>query len=122
MRPIHHPHPAEISVPGILYALSDPVRVRILNGLRDADCSRNCTTFTNIGDTPLPKSTLSHHFRILREAGLIHSERKGVELQNRMRCEELEAKFGPMIRAILSAYEANCPAKSAAAELTRSIM
>ena len=112
MRPIHHPHADEITVQGILYALSDPVRVRIINGLRDADCSQNCTTFTNVGATPLPKSTLSQHFRILREAGLIRSERKGVELQNRMRCEELEPRYGPMIRAILSAYQADCAAKS----------
>jgi DNA-binding transcriptional ArsR family regulator len=116
MRPIYHPHPDEISVQGILYALSDPVRVRILNRLRDADCSQSCATFTNIGETPLPKSTLSQHFRILREAGLIRSVRKGVELQNRMRCEELEPKFGPMIRAILSAYQADCAAKSKAAD------
>ena len=110
MRPIYHPHPDEITVQGILYALSDPVRVRIINGLRGADCSQNCTTFTNVGETPLPKSTLSQHFRILREAGLIRSERKGVELQNQMRCEELEPKFGLMIRAILDAYDDECRA------------
>ena len=112
MRPIHHPHPDEVTVPGILHALSDPVRMRIFNRLRDADCSQNCTTFTNITETPLPKSTLSQHFRILREAGLIRSERKGVELQNRIRCEELEPKYGPMIRAILNAYQADSVAKS----------
>ena len=115
MRPIHHPHADEITVQGILHALSDPVRAQILNGLRDADCSRNCATFTNIGETPLAKSTLSQHFRVLREAGLIRSERKGVELQNRIRCEELESRFGPMIRAILDAYQAGCVAKAIAA-------
>lgn len=115
MRPIYHPHPDEITVQGILYALSDPVRVQILIGLRGADCSRNCTTFRNMGGKPLPKSTLSQHFRILREAGLIQSERKGVELHNRTRCQELEAKYGPMIRAILNAYETACAAKSKAA-------
>ena len=115
MRPLYHPHPDEMTIPGILHALSDPVRVRILNGLRDPDCSRNCATFTNVGETPLAKSTLSQHFRILREAGLILSERKGVELRNRMRCEDLEPRFGPMIRAILDAYHADCVAKSGAA-------
>ena len=115
MRPISHPHPDAISVQAILHALADPVRVRILNGLRGADCSQNCTAFTNVGETPLPKSTLSQHFRILREAGLIRSERRGVELQNRMRCEELEPKYGPMIRAILAAYEAEDPAEREAA-------
>jgi len=109
--PIYHPHPDEINVQGILYALSDPIRVRIFIQLSVADCSQNCTTFTNVGETPLPKSTLSQHFKILREAGLIYSERKGVELQNRTRRADLEPKFGPMIRAILGAYQAECEAR-----------
>jgi DNA-binding transcriptional ArsR family regulator len=48
---------------------------------------------------------LSQHFKILREAGLIRSERRGVELKNSSRCQELKKKFGPMIVAILKAYE-----------------
>ena len=105
MRPVYHPHPDEITVQGILHALSDPVRVQIYSQLLGADCSQNCATFANVGATPLPKSTLSQHFKILREAGLIRSERKGVELQNRTRCEDLQ-KFKPMLLAILAAYEA----------------
>jgi len=50
-------------------------------------------------------STLSQHFKILREAGLIRSERKGVELKNSTRCQELKKNFGPMVTAILRAYE-----------------
>lgn len=52
----------------------------------------------------LPKSTLSQHFRVLREAGLIRSERSGVELRNATRSRELQDSFGPMIEAILDAY------------------
>jgi hypothetical protein len=48
---------------------------------------------------------LSQQFKILREAGLIRSERKGVELHNRTRCAEIEDKFGPMINAIIEAYK-----------------
>jgi DNA-binding transcriptional ArsR family regulator len=110
MRPIYHPHRDEITVQGILYALSDPVRVQILSQLMGADCSQNCTTFVNVCATPLPKSTLSQHFKILREAGLVRSERKGVELQNRSRCEDLQ-KFKPMLREILAAYQAECQAE-----------
>jgi len=94
-----------MTVQGVLYALSDPVRVRIFMQLLSADCTRNCATFMNIASHPLPKSTLSQHFKILREAGLIRSERRGVELQNRARCEEIAAKFGPMVKAILDAYQ-----------------
>jgi DNA-binding transcriptional ArsR family regulator len=105
MRPLYHPSLKEITVQGILYALSDPVRVRIFAQLLKADCAKNCSTFLNINKTPVPKSTLSQHFKILREAGLIRSERKGVELQNHARCAELQRRFGPMISAILQAYQ-----------------
>jgi DNA-binding transcriptional ArsR family regulator len=93
-----------MTVQGILYALSDPVRVSILVELMDAECAKNCTAFAKINKTSIPKSTLSQHFKILREAGLIRSVRKGVELQNRTRCAELRKKFGPMITEILHAY------------------
>jgi DNA-binding transcriptional ArsR family regulator len=104
----------EISVEGILYALSDPVRVRIYAELAQADCAMNCSAFLGIGSLKLPKSTLSQHFKILREAGLIRSERRGVELKNSTRCQELKKKFGPMVAAILQAYgkEANVSERS----------
>jgi len=91
-------------VQGILYALSDPVRVRICVELSQAECAMNCAAFLPNGNTKIPKSTMSQHFKILREAGLIHSERKGVELKNSSRCPELKKKYGPMIMAILQAY------------------
>src|ERR1700754_418108 len=112
MRPLYHPHPDEMTVQGVLYALSDPVRVEIFMQLLSADCTKNCTTFANIKSTPLPKSTLSQHFKILREAGLIRSERRGVELQNCVRCEDLAEKFGPMVKAILEAYQRECRAST----------
>lgn len=89
----------------ILHALSDPVRVEIFTQLMNAECTQNCTAFLNVGPTPLPKSTLSHHFKILREAGLVHSERRGVELQNRTRCVEFKPKFGGLVGEILEAYK-----------------
>ncbi len=105
MRPLYHPSIDEVTVQGILYALSDPVRVRILMELAGAECSKNCSAFLKFGKTELPKSTLSQHFKVLREAGLIRSERKGVELQNYTRCAELEKKFGPMLAAIMEAFK-----------------
>ncbi len=116
MRPLYHPPLEEITVQGLLYALSDPVRVCIYVGLRDASCAQNCTTYLNVGDDPLPKSTLSQHFKILREAGLIRSERKGVELHNFSRCPELKnTRFAPMITAIVQAYENEQKAKASKA-------
>lgn len=104
MRPLHHPAPGDISVAGILYALADPVRLQIFARIQRSDCARICSNFLVIDKKELPKSTLSQHFKILREAGLIRSERKGVEMHNTTRCAELEKRFGPMIRAILDAY------------------
>ena len=89
---------------GILYALSDPVRVRICVELTQAECAMNCAAFLPNGNMKIPKSTMSQHFKILREAGLIRSERKGVELKNSSRCPELKKKYGPMIMGILQAY------------------
>lgn len=106
MRRLHHPQPEDITVEGILYALSDPVRLRIFMELAASDCTKNCSAFQEIAHDPLPKSTLSQHFRILREAGLIYSERKGVELHNRTRCAELKERFGDMVAAIVTAYAA----------------
>lgn len=91
---------------GVLHALSDPVRVQIFMQLAKAECAKNCSTFLHVNHSTLPKSTLSQHFRILREAGLITSECKGVELQNRTRCMELKSRFGEMIGAIVEAYSA----------------
>jgi len=101
----HHPRLEEITVEGILYALADPVRVQIFTRLAASECAKNCSTFLNIQDAPLAKSTLSQHFRILREAGLVRSERRGVELINSTRCAELAERFGPMVQSIVSAYE-----------------
>ncbi|WP_422924760.1 ArsR/SmtB family transcription factor [Singulisphaera sp. PoT] len=105
MRPLYHPPLSEITVRGLLHALSDPVRVCIYRRLSGADRVRNCVTFAHVGDKLLPKSSLSQHFKVLREAGLIRSERKGVELHNQSRGDELKEKFGRMIDAILEAYE-----------------
>ncbi len=104
MRTPYHPNIDEITVEGILHAFSDPVRIEIYANLATAECAKNCSTFLNIQKRVLPKSTLSQHFRILREAGLVRSERKGVELINSTRCDDLKERFGPMILAIIEAY------------------
>lgn len=105
MRALYHPRVDEITVDGILYALADPVRAQIFIQLAKSECARNCSTFLHIQENPLPKSTLSQHFKVLREAGLIRSERKGVELISSTRCGELKDRFGAMIRAVIEAYE-----------------
>ena len=104
MRPLFHPSIEDVTVEGILHALSDPVRVAIYAEIAAQECAQNCSIFLTVRDKAIPKSTLSQHFRILREAGLIRSERHGVEMHNVSRCTELEKRFPGLIRAIVTAH------------------
>lgn len=103
MRPLFHPSPEEVSVEAILHALSDPVRASIFMEIAAGGCARTCSAFNQVGERAVAKSTLSHHFKVLREAGLIRSERKGVEMQNTSRCKELDDRFPGLIAAIVNA-------------------
>lgn len=89
---------------GILHALSDPVRVAIFAEIVGARCTNNCSTFLSVNERQIPKSTLSHHFKVLREAGLIRGERHGVEMRNTSRCEEVEGRFPGLISSIVKAH------------------
>ena len=106
VRPLFHPAVSDITVEGVLYALSDPVRAQIYAEMAASECPLNCSNFRKIDNRTLPKATLSQHFKILREAGLIRSERKGVEMHNTTRCAELKERFGDMLAAIVSTYAA----------------
>jgi DNA-binding transcriptional ArsR family regulator len=104
MRPLFHPSLDDITVEGILHALSDPVRVAIFADIMAQECSHNCSTFLTVSDKAIPKSTLSQHFRALREAGLIRGERRGVEMHNTSRCAEIEERFPGLLLAIVNAH------------------
>src|SRR5260370_1289822 len=107
MRPLFHPSIEEITVEGILHALADPVRVALYAEIVASACPRSCSSFLDIiSEKAVPKSTLSQHSKVLREAGLIHSERRGVEMQNSSRCAEIERRFSGLLPAILAAHAA----------------
>ena len=94
-RALPHPAAEDITLDGILHALSDPVRRDILfkvMGCSGLSCSQACTE--------LPPSTISFHYRILREAGLIHSEKKGVEVINTGRKAEIEKRFPGLLHTV----------------------
>ena len=105
MKPLFHPGPDDITVEGILHALSDPVRVAIFADIADSDASHKCMAFATVGEKDIPKSTLSQHFKALREAGLIRSERQGVEMRNTSRCAEINKKFPGLLPAIIAAHK-----------------
>ncbi len=104
MRPLSHPAARDVTVEGILHALSDPVRAQIFAEIAISECPKPCSNFLIVDNRKLPKSTLSQHFKVLREAGLIRSERKGVEMHNTTRRAELQDKLGGLVVAILEAY------------------
>ena len=112
MRPLFHPAAEDIRLEAILHALSDPVRVAIFSDIAGSDCPQTCSSFASVDDRVIPKSSLSQHFKVLREAGLIRSERQGVEMRNTSRCAEVEARFPGLVNAIVEAYQAQ---KAAAA-------
>jgi DNA-binding transcriptional ArsR family regulator len=114
MRPLFHPSIEDVTVEAILHALSDPVRVAIFADIAGSGCSQNCTNFVNVREKPIPKSTLSQHFKALREAGLIRGERQGVEMQNTSRCVEIDQRFPGLLAAIISAYDTQSKEKARA--------
>jgi DNA-binding transcriptional ArsR family regulator len=104
VRPLLHPSLEDITVEGILHALSDPIRVAIYADIVAQECSHNCSMFLTVSDKAIPKSTLSQHFKVLREAGLIRGERHGVEMHNTSRCEEIQERFPGLLQAIINAH------------------
>jgi DNA-binding transcriptional ArsR family regulator len=90
----------EISLPKVLHALSDPLRIEIVLKIARAG-QVACGAF----DIPMPKSTLSHHFKVLRESGVVASRREGNVLINSVRFDDLEARFPGVIGAIIAAAD-----------------
>lgn len=96
MRSYSHPDVANVTLEHVLHALSDSVRleiVRQLAAVREASCGEL--------DGGRPKSSMSHHFRILREAGLVRTHISGTTHRNALRAEELNQRFPGLLDAVL---------------------
>ena len=98
MKTLIHPHADDISLHGVLYALGDPIRLQIVRCLAQTDTAC-CGSLTN----NLPKSTLTRHFRVLRENGVIAQEVRGRQLVNTLRRDVLESRFPGLLQAVLDA-------------------
>ncbi|MEA2154088.1 MAG: hypothetical protein QOE11_228, partial [Solirubrobacteraceae bacterium] len=85
--------------PAILHALSDPHRLQIVRALADSAEPRRCGT---MGLT-ITKSTATHHFRVLRDAGVIAQREDGTARLNSLRREDLDERFPGLLDAILGA-------------------
>ena len=86
-----HPDRSRLRFTTVLAALSDPVRLAIVARLAEVepDGELACTTFA----LPVSKSTQSGHFKVLREAGVIHQRDEGTRRLNRLRRDDLDARF-----------------------------
>ena len=104
MRSLFHPAMEDVRPDAILHALSDPNRAAIFARIMRAGCVEACSAVSALGDRVIPKSSLSTHFKVLREAGLIRSARHGVEMRNESRYAEVEARFPGLLGAIINAY------------------
>ena len=94
------PHPAreELELTAVLQALSDPQRLKIVRTLAEADAPVQCCAM-GLG---VSKSTATHHFRVLREAGVISQVRLGTSRLNTLRRDDLEARFPGLLGAVLA--------------------
>ena len=93
-----HPNVDEIELAAVLHALSDPMRLQIVRMLADGS-EQNCKS---IG-LPVTKSTATHHFRVLREAGVLHQRLLGTTRLNALRRADLDARFPGLLDAVLQA-------------------
>jgi len=97
-RALHHPAADELELTGVLHALSDPVRLQIVRTLAAEGCGElRCGVFA----LPVTKSTSTHHFRVLRESGVIEQHADGTALVNRLRRDDLDARFPGLLDSVL---------------------
>jgi DNA-binding transcriptional ArsR family regulator len=96
---ISHPRRSEIELGAVLHALSDPVRLKIVAALAKAEDGQSCGSF----DLPVTKSTCTHHFKVLREAGVIQQRQVGAARLNTLRRDDLEARFPGLLETVLEA-------------------
>jgi len=99
MRPFKHPPVGDFSLERLLYALSDPVRLEVVQRLSEVD-EASCGEL----DGGRPKSSMSHHFRVLRDAGLVCTKGVGTMHMNSLRRAELDQRFPGLLAAILAQH------------------
>ncbi|MEN3279715.1 MAG: hypothetical protein V7607_855 [Solirubrobacteraceae bacterium] len=105
MSDLHHPTASELELTAVMHALSDPARLSVVRTLA-VEGERACGTF----DLGVTKATASHHFKVLREAGLVMTRLDGPRRYLRLRREELDARFPGLLGAVLAAELAGATA------------
>jgi DNA-binding transcriptional ArsR family regulator len=96
MRPFYHPQSEDISLVGVLYALGDPVRLQIVQRLAQTG-ELTCSDL----DCAVAKSTMSHHFKILRESGLVLTRKEGTQHINTLRSADIDMLYPGLLTVVL---------------------
>lgn len=104
-RALEHPPREEIRLESVLHALSDPMRLRVVRQLAGADAGPAGLSCSQI-DLPVTKSTGTHHFRVLRESGVIQQNYRGTAKLNGLRRDDLDARFPGLLDSVLGAAAA----------------
>lgn len=99
MRTLEHPERGDLRIDTVLTALADPIRRKIACHLNACQSDRACVSFA----LPVSKSTATHHFRVLREAGVIRQEYRGTSIMNELRKDDLDARFPGLLEAVFTA-------------------
>ena len=99
-RTYHHPNPDEISLPRVLAALSDPTRLEMICRLADGQEHDSL----ELADD-LPRSTLTYHTRMLREAGMTWTRSEGRSCLIQLRREDLDQLFPGVLSAVLASAD-----------------
>lgn len=97
MREWKHPKLEQVELTDVMHALSDPARVEIVRAIAEAGEALSCGVLT----AGRPKSSMSHHFRILRASGLVETHIEGKEHLNSLRLAEVEKRFPGILKAVL---------------------
>ncbi|MFF4505894.1 ArsR/SmtB family transcription factor [Streptomyces sp. NPDC001401] len=98
-RDLPHPERADIRLEAVLHALSDPMRLQIVRELAADGGELSCSRI----DLPVTKSTSTHHFRVLREAGVVRQCYRGTAKMNGLRREDLDDLFPGLLDSLLAA-------------------
>ena len=94
-----HPDLKDVSLPAALHALADPVRLAMIARLAGGE-SLNCTA--TCPNQPIPKSTLSNHFKVLRSAGLVETHAEGREMVSHLRRDAFDRRFPGLLETVLA--------------------
>jgi DNA-binding transcriptional ArsR family regulator len=96
-----HPNLNDVPVESVLHALADPTRLAIVRALNQNRSAKNEGLACNCTAPDIPRATLSHHFSILRGAGLIEGRKQGTMVIHRLRRTEVDARFPGLLDAVL---------------------